>query len=25
VLFSLEDGGRVMLVLRILNRRDAYR
>ena len=24
-LFSVEDGGRVMLVQRILNRRDAYR
>jgi len=25
VVFSLEDGGRAMLVLRVLNRRDAYR
>ncbi|MGE3911370.1 MAG: type II toxin-antitoxin system RelE/ParE family toxin [Chloroflexota bacterium] len=24
VLFSLHEGGRVMLILRILNRRDAY-
>ena len=25
VLFGLEDGGRLMAVLRVLNRRDAYR
>ena len=25
ILFSLEEGGRVMLVQRVLNRRDAYR
>jgi len=25
VLFNLEDGGRLMAILRVLNRRDAYR
>jgi hypothetical protein len=25
VLFSLDDGGRIMAIARVLNRRDAYR
>ena len=25
VIFTLEDGGRAMVVMRVLNRRDAYR